>query len=92
VYIYIGWPYVLEENPTHASDRAEEMERWHGGGSREGYIYLLKTDDISSLKQGQGESSPLSYFRRPRSPPPDVAVVLVAFLLFLLVLVLSVYH
>jgi hypothetical protein len=43
---------------------------------------LLKTDDISSVKQGQGESSPLSYFlrrRRPRPPLPlDVAFFVVS--------------
>jgi hypothetical protein len=41
---------------------------------------LLKPDDISSVKQGQRKSCPLSYFRSSPHPlpPPGVAVVVVS--------------
>jgi hypothetical protein len=72
--------------------RSSGMERWLGWSSQ-GFIYLLKTDNISSAKQEQDESSNLSYYalllllpflllllfflRLPLPPPSGVAFAVV---------------
>lgn len=62
MYVHINKMIIcLKRESNTRFKRSSGMER-RLGGSSQGYIYLLKTDIISSAKQEQVDSSNLNYF------------------------------